>query len=549
MKDFIEQVELHLRSKSPQELRAFVGRLASKVPEDLQQEFLLVLENKKVIVSDPERQDIGSGFLSKAQADLGRIRILLAKTDDYKVKAHYDGEGWFGERFVLDGDDGFIDEFAYCYNLAEVLLSTGQFKEAAQAFRMLFQVIENFDARHEKNETGAFYITTLIDEGLLNIDYKTAKALRAYSALMANEEGLREELEHIFALSNTIYNRLMLRDILEAGSMPVPGLEAVYLAWQDIISSQAPEKSLAYVKELAVLSDDMSVMERYSEGEGKGEPSVYLDLCEMLAARDTPGEKIAQVAAKGLANTEANARKREELATLLANTAKSLWDSEAYTFAVLERFYSRKDLKNYMPVYELGSKQANTAAIESLDLAEGLTRSADYCIIHLLNYNYDRVFEIVSTDDTSLGWSSSLKGVLFPFFMGLVAGFPQEAAMIKLLINDSSRGADGMQVYNSLKDNMGEITEEQYNAWFDWCEVEVRNRSEAILSGKHRSSYYKVARLLVANCEMKLYGKQALASEAAFAILHEFWAKYVRQPAFKETIRAALQEAKLKVDL
>ena len=80
MKNFLEQVENQLHKKSERELRTIVLRLASKLTGALQQEFLGMLEDKRLVI------EADSGQKPDAKAILENIRECVHVYSPLQVK-------------------------------------------------------------------------------------------------------------------------------------------------------------------------------------------------------------------------------------------------------------------------------------------------------------------------------------------------------------------------------------------------------------------------------------------------------------------------------
>ena len=428
MKNFSERVESLLIVKSANELKAFVRKIASKIPEMMQEEFLVLLENKRVVIS---KSNNGGAF--SVEGILERISELLENVEEYDIEAYY-YDNWDDEGYQIESDDGFCAEFYACYSGAVSLLECGYYEAAAKAFSMLSETIERFDAYNENNDC-AIYVETFIDEGELYI---------------------------------------------ELGNVET--------------------------------------------------------------------ETIVSVAEEGLKNTAVKVKKRHDLATLLARFAKEAGNQDAYRYAITERFYSSTGLENYLPILDLGEHNTKETAIQYMDRAIKPVRSnypsksdRDYYAIHFLNSDYDLVFDAVSSDKKPLGWSTSIKGMVVPLFVGLLAGFDEQAVIIQKTIARVLGYENTDLLFKCFRDTIGTFTEEQEKNWHTWCVSEVKKRTDAIVSEKHRGSYGKAACLLVAIAEMRRYRGE----KAPHGIVNEYVEKYPRHSAFRGELRSAAAMAKL----
>ncbi|MDR0272709.1 MAG: hypothetical protein LBI27_05275 [Clostridiales bacterium] len=540
---FNEQVENHLRTKSLRELKSLVIRLAATVPNTSQQRiFLDVLEDKRVIIDK-------QGEKTDAEKTLADLQSFYDEIGNYCIDAHYnDGYGWGSqEGFVIQDDDGFAADFTQAYYSCERLLTEGQYSAAAKAFRLLFNTMIKFNEVNKNNDFGAIYISTFVEAGLFDIDSNRAKALRGYSAFMANESDLRNDLIHIYRLCVECGSNLTFKDVLEAGNETVPDIENILAQWVEILFEQPPRMATPLVKEAALLSDRPEIMEQYVKSVGLSEPLAHLTLCEMLIEQESLTEKIIEAATYGLKHTEVDASLRDKLATLLADNAKRVADHQSYTYAVMERFYSCKNLETYLPVIGLNSPETNLLALSKIEMPKTHTPhdniKADYYIIQMLNGMYYTAFDAIKSNESSIGWSTSLKGTLFPFFIALLSGFDSSAVTIKKLVSKKINNADINDVYKILKKNRSVIPVEQEKTWYNWCIKETMNRIDAILTKQHRGAYERAAWLLVAMCEVQTINKQ----EAPLALVRKYLEKYFRQRAFLSEVKMAMSDAGMRI--
>jgi len=549
MDNFIDNVEILLHTKSTNELKALLLKIAADIPDSKRQQFITLLENKRVTIS--KRGD--NGFdVGKVQS---RIKELYENIEDYEIEAYYyesyERYDDRGEGYDIKSDDGFSEEFYICYTGAVGILEHCFYKEAEEAFTVLFQIIEKFDEYHEGDDEGPFYFDTLIDENMIEIDLKKMAALKCYSGLMAKPEDPEGVLNDIFDTLEEYSGKLTLKDILHAGSEPIQDLTDVLEVWISVLYEQPVTIAAGYMKEAVLLLDKVEIMEDYVNTVGLNEPKAYINLCDLYFGQGKAGNaKIIATALNGLKCTGINRENRDVLAGILAAAAKDTDDKIAYKYAVTERFYSKSSLENYMAVLELGDANTAEVVIKYLDKSfwqsdkiKAQWEDKDYYLIHFINKDYDLVYNAFKSDKASLGWSSSLKGLMIPFFIGLLSGFNEKASVTRGIIEEkiTCRIENGA-FYKLLRENMGAVTKEQDKNWYDRCVEEVEDRIDAIVSAQHRGSYGKAARLLAAIYEMRLYRNE----EAPSQIVYTYTAKYPRHTAFKAELRSALAEARLR---
>lgn len=183
-------------------------------------------------------------------------------------------------------------------------------------------------------------------------------------------------------------------------------------------------------------------------------------------------------------------------------------------------FYSKSTLNNYfrlfdLPDYEIIVKKA-AKYIETLpenlgkdynnrnkQMMENSLSKAHKDIIRFFSGEFDYIYDKCKKDNSSLGWSSGFKGIAVPVFILLLNKDEKITKVMEKLINEIIHrlGFIGevqnfLDIYLNWREKQV-LTEEQYEKYISWLKMEVDNRTEAIVGGGYRNSYYKAAILVV----------------------------------------------------
>ena len=549
MDSFIEQVEKILNTKSPAEMRSTILNLAVTMPEDSQRDFLLLLANDRVAIS----AITDSSFDPEAVST--RTKALLEDVEDYYIEAHfYESYGWDYDSdsygWTIESDDGFSNEFIRCFNGAVATLRHGFYKKASEAFDMLRKTIDKFDEYHENDDEGALYFNTLIKEGLIEIKFEYIEKLFFYSSLMAQPEDIQSLFSDLFHVLRSYRKLLTFSDILVAGTQPIPGGDSITDQWVMFLYRQDPKLAADFIKEAALIIGRQELLVDYVNSVGAKEPNAYKNLCDLYISNDQVEYiEIRDLAIRGLMNSDATLLRRADLADLLASVAGDTCDTDTYLYAISERFRSNPSLVNFIPIIKAGKSLYIEQSINNLDTSVRPTGSrkssseyGDYYIIHFLNKDYDMVYDAFKNDTASLGWSYSLKGAMIPLFIGLLAGFNENAVAIqRMIVEQLGREVDFAVFYQLLRENIGLVTPDQVKTWRDRCFQEAGKRIDAIVSGKHRGSYRKAALVLVSLYELQLYNGDA----EPLNIIYKYKEKYLRFSAFRSEVRTVLAYANI----
>jgi hypothetical protein len=126
-------------------------------------------------------------------------------------------------------------------------------------------------------------------------------------------------------------------------------------------------------------------------------------------------------------------------------------------------------------------------------------------VIRFFNGEFDYIYEECQKDSATLGWSSQLKGIAVPLFVLLLD-------KNKMITKAGERLIDGIAYrLGFIEDDKKHFTDrflkwkekvpltnEQYEKYIVWLKEEVDKRTEAVVGGGYRNSYYKAAVLITA---------------------------------------------------
>lgn len=143
-------------------------------------------------------------------------------------------------------------------------------------------------------------------------------------------------------------------------------------------------------------------------------------------------------------------------------------------------------------------------------------------IIRFFNGEFDDIYEDCKNDKVTLGWSNQFKGVAIPLFILLLDKDKKITKAGQQLINGITYRLefieDGTKSFSdqflSWKEKVV-LTNEQNEKYIEWLKEEVDKRTEAVVGGGYRKSYFKAAELIAALGETlesngKLNGKMVL---------------------------------------
>ena len=212
---------------------------------------------------------------------------------------------------------------------------------------------------------------------------------------------------------------------------------------------------------------------------------------------------------------------RGEIAEITSKTATRLKHSDIVEKCYESAFYSYSTLNNYLRLFELSYYEniidKATKHAETLPESERSMSKFDYYnkqmkennllkdlkdVIRFFSGEFEYIYDKCINDKSTLGWSSGFKGIGVPLFILLLNKDKKTTKAGEQLINSIIYRVGFMEDIESFSNKFlywkekQVLTEEQREEYIEWLKKEVDKRTEAVVGGGYRKSYYKVAILI-----------------------------------------------------
>lgn len=250
---------------------------------------------------------------------------------------------------------------------------------------------------------------------------------------------------------------------------------------------------------------------------------------------------------------------RADIADIAIMSAKEAGEEErAYPF-YQKAFYSKPDSWHLLRLYELEDKFAIEEAlkrvrgirVESSYRSEGLTEDQESSIYNrslktafcFLLGDYGDIIKTCQEDNTYLGWSSDIKGIVVPLLLLLLKQDKEQKTRaekelienVKNKILFKSTEGEEFNEYLSLWRKSADMSEEEKEEYIKWLQKEIDNRTENVVGGGYRKSYYKAAELIV--LLGAIYEERGEVN-GMYHLIDHYKKQHSRKRAFKEEIDA-----------
>lgn len=438
--------------------------------------------------------------------------------------------------------------------LAEKLLQGKYYDEALALYDAILDtaVTAIEEASGECMEMG---FSDLVDEEIISVD-EAFFTLSRLLAVYACKEG-RERAEDFYEmLSQPRGYKLKLRDFWSVTSEELKSREIFLREWVDFLSEISGDRAEELLYEAAYELGGVEKVNELAEALKDMHPRLYLRSVELYIEEGKEKEALA-MGWKALEEIPGSLVIRAEICDRMIPLALRMGDSEAVHRLMKLAFSSDSRLPRYLKLFQLPAfKEVITAASEEIallpkrlysaespftkELTSNSISAQERDVIRFFSGSFQETFEKCRADAASLGWSSSLKGVVVP--LSILALNKKEALYepIEMLWEETaiklgySFREDFLQDLKNWKQFMGEeIRELEHH--MDWIREETDKRVDAVVGGGFRQSYHKAA-LLIVNLGQMLESRGY--TDSTKELVERYRDRYKRHRAFKEELKA-----------
>jgi hypothetical protein len=579
LKTFWESVEQRLTACSADELRAIVRAMAQEALPLERQAFLDKLKPKKETAAAVQKALRQDKLLAEIDDCIRELKAAMEgadyEEDDYGWRDDYDDEDSLGPY------EKFVDSLTGLFDRTQAAFDYGNFSLARTAYQKLFEKALQLEDDYGRGVRAEDLTEVDVDEScarylraVYEIESPAARPAKLFAQMQKAQAWLMQE-------------RPMLETLIQISPAPLPQQDQFFQGWIAFLRKQKGKEADAWLREAIRLAQGVEGLAELARAEGKKRPRVYLDWFTALEAEDKPREVLAaaQAALKTLPD---KLPIRAAIADHLCTAAAKLNETETLRAGRWEAFRIAPTLSRLLDLWEAapeGKEQTalmRQAADHIQDYLAHPPRESDIMAstwneddnednlespvwieksvlahAYLLAEEVDAVYQLAASENV-LGWSSddNPQGLVVPFFLAQLAekapnAFPPNLKQLWQQGLQTSIGFEWAEAESGLQKRLERIyaellsrlslSKEQQKTLLAWCLNVAKQRTEAIVSDKHRGSYDKAARLIGACAEvLRLRGEPA----AADTLLEKIRERFPRHRAFLAELDTATERVK-----
>lgn len=542
--EFMKAVDGKLSTMSETEKTQWIHNMARTANENKRIAFLDSLEGKQ------EHAPVASGKKE--------IEDWCEKIEDGEIYfqcssyEEYGGSYWDSDySYVYSDPFGIGKELSRAFQAAEDLLFQKEYHQAVELYdrlcSMTFQALDS-----DAGEWSELELKDLVEEELVNLDLEHIVLNLMYAKYQdANGKERAASLYRYFSWS--ICKGIKLENMFTTGPEELKGIDGFMEEWISFLKKTDGDLAGDLLAAACEYQEGIRRLAETAREVPAKHPVLYEYACQQLLNKkqETECEKLG-LEAIGILPQELVIR--GEIADLTAKAAAQLGHSDIIKECYEAAFYSESTLNHYLQLFELPDCKdiADRAAKHAQALPENPMREGYHSnkqlqvnnlskdhkkVIRFFNGEFDSIYADCKKDKTDLGWSSQFKGIAVPLFVLLLNKNREITKAGQRLINEIEyRLGFKKDDVKSFADHFlrwkGKmvLADEQYKKYAEWLEKEVDKRTEAVVGGSHRKSYYKAAILIAALGEaLESNGKP----HGRMAMIEHYKKIYSRRSAFR----------------
>lgn len=541
-----------------------MNQIGEKLAEMSEQEKDEWIYNMARTTGEKRRNDFINSLIAIDTQQDHRLISLKKEMDDWCEKVD-DQEIYIECRgYEVYGDSYWDNDWSYEYSdpfgigsqlirafqVAEDLLFHKQYEQALDLYERLcmmsFSTLDN-----DMGEWSELELEDLVENELVSLNLKSILLNLMYARYQESRGVKRAEMLYRY-LSWRMHPNINIEDMFIVGPEELTGLDIFMEEWISFLKNMNGDLAGELLTEACLYQGGCERLGEIAKEVRERHPVLYKNACQQLLDDNNLSE-CEELGLEAIGLLPENLIIRGTIANLTAEAAERLEHADVVKQCYEAAFYADATLNHYLRLFKLPEHQDMTerAAKYALTLPYDRTWRENHNnnqllenqlpddykkAIRFFNGEFDDIMAISRREKAVLGWSSDFKGIAVPLFILLLDKNNDVTKAGQRLMSGLARRLGYHEDEQSFADRFIYwkekivLTNEQYEKYLAWLHKEVEQRTEAVVGGGYRNSYYKAAELIVALGETlesngALHGKENL--------IEHYRKKHSRKSAFK----------------
>lgn len=568
LKEFIENLTIRMEGLSHNELKKILLDHAESLPPGERADYLDIFVTRRKAVGKKKKASNGDYLLKE-------IAAFEKRADDFEYSTGWGWDDDYGEERAWS-DDSWTGEIDGLFAAIEEFYQAGDYALAGKAYEKLLDIYfgGNEEGQFSGYDQDEMMATDIQEAALkyLRCVYMTEKAADRPDALFEAMKNYQD------------YVQMDIKGVMTVSLENLPDMERFGRDWVTYLKGQPASRMASdLLKEAVRLFEGTKGLETLALEQGLQFPGAYVEWLDALREKGLH-EDMFRAAILGLERLPDNLVIRADIADYLREAAEGLGRYDLRERALQEALYASPCLDRLLDLLEFAkSREQREGYIagalarfedirnrhpETVRVVVNFHRSPDLrktCVSesieiysHLLNGNYEKAAACMKSGKP-LGWSGddNISALLVTFF--LFARWNREkppAANISALWTEAtdltqhgmritgSGTADSNRFCAHLENALAEypLGKADLETYFKMAEESAKKRTDAIVGGKYRKSYWKAAQLLLSVAEVYWSNDERGKGQM---LINSFRDKYNRHHAFKSELKAMANKSRI----
>lgn len=551
-KSYITEIEKQLERMTESQKNDWIYAQARTIDEDKRQNFLDDLSGKKNMCTELTVEAISDWC---RQVEEGKIYFKTESCEYYE-------EGAWDSNWKVEYHDIF-DAIPYLVKAIKTCHQLLMLKEYDTAYRLLDRICrlkfcDDYDEVYDYEiycDGEGMSIENLNDEGLVSINFRKLSLCLLYACYQSNAGQSRMEKVYEY-LTWDMCKGIVITDVFAFGPEKIEDEADFMKEWRTYLIPVSGDRAVELLVDACIYLGKDDYLLKTARENVKEHPSLYKVCCERKYLCEDYVSCI-EIAGEAIDIVGKNQVIRADIADIAVKASKKEKNKLAEEKFIKEAFYSNPNSWHLLRLYKLKDRTVIEKALEqvknlkevsilenkkSMEQKETKISGKGQRIVYsFLLGDYAAVLQQCKKDKSYLGWSSALKGTIIPLLLLYLKNDKEQKTRAEINLIECMR-------YNLEFENMeGEPFEEYLSIWrktynmpeehkqkcCEWLLEEIDKRTEAVVGGGYRKSYYKAAELIVLMGEIQEERGEVNGMQK---LIDYYKKQHSRKRAFKEEI-------------
>lgn len=510
---YITAVEKQLSQMTEVQKTDWIYAQARIIEEGRREEFLELLSGQKKTYTELTPDEI---FAWCQQIDEGKIYF---ETEEYEC---YEEEDWEPDwRIEYHDIFGIIPYLVKAINTCYQLLMQKEYDTTFQLLDRIWRL--GFHTDREDDDWFCYEedltIERLAEEGLIVIDF-TKMSLSLLYACYQIHTG-QDRIEKLYGyLMWKQCSTVVLTDVFAYGPEQIEDEADFMKKWRNFLMDTPGDRASELLVDACIYLGGDEQLLKTAEENVEIHPYLYQACCERkLQCQDYAAcVAIAEGAVKQI---DDNKVIRADISDIAIRSAKKAGDEKQIGYFYQVAFYSNPNSWHLLRLYKLGDHIVIEEALKrvrdlrrisfsgSTDPVEKKETSIydddQKTLYRFLLGDYRDILKKCQQNNTYLGWSHDIKGTIIQLLLLYLKKDEEKKTcaernlieQIKHSIQYKSIEDEPFDEYLTIWRKSVVIPEAEKEKYVQWLRKEVDKRTESVVGGGYRKSYYKAAELIV----------------------------------------------------